>query len=133
MTIRNNVVLMSGRTASAQLLKDYVIEWLRQNFPEPGSKVITEHQFTPYRRWRFDVAVTPAKVGIEFQGAVFTGGHHTRGPGYVDDARKMLAAGAYGWMVLYIPVTLLREELQDTMNNLEAAIICRMDYITRAK
>lgn len=131
--VRNNVIQMSGRTASAQMLKDYVIDWLRRNFPEPGSKVVTEHQFSPHRKWRFDVAVTPAKVGIEFMGAVFTEGHHTRGVGYVDDCRKTLSAGAQGWMVIPIPITLLREELQQTIHDLEATIICRMDYVNRAR
>ena len=131
--LKNNVVQMSGRTASAQMLKDYVIAWLRQNFPEPGSKVVTELRFAPNHKWQFDVAITPAKVGIEFMGAVFVGGHHTRGLGYVDDCRKVLCAGAYGWMVIPIPIALLRDDLKQTLHDLEATIICRNDYVFAAR
>jgi hypothetical protein len=131
--VRNNIIQMSGRTASPQMLKDYVIDKLQEWFPEPGSKVVVEHQFHPHRKWRFDVAITPAKVALEFQGAVWTGGHHTRGPGYVDDARKMLAAAAHGWMVLYLPIPLLRDDMEPTLHDLEAAILCRLEYVLRAR
>ena len=50
--------------------------------------------------WRFDVAIPTKKIAIEFEGAVFTHGRHTRGLGYISDIHKYNAATVNGWKVI---------------------------------
>lgn len=66
------------------------------NLPE----AVTEYRFHPSRRWRFDYAYPAHKVAIEVEGAVWAGGRHTRGAGYLADCEKYNAAQLLGWIVL---------------------------------
>lgn len=52
------------------------------------------------RKWRFDFADIERKVGVELNGAVFTGGRHTLGAGTLGDYEKLNAAVCQGWRVL---------------------------------
>lgn len=70
---------------------------------------ITEFQFNPDRKWRFDVYVTnekevdyfyPHKIGIEFNGGQWSNGRHVRGMGYANDLDKINAAQCGGYKVL---------------------------------
>jgi len=63
-------------------------------------QAVTEYQFAPPRRWRFDVAIPNEKIAIELEGGIFTGGRHTRGVGFLNDMEKYNAATALGWRVL---------------------------------
>lgn len=54
------------------------------------------------RRWRFDAAWPDRKVALEVQGAVFSGGRHSRGAGMRRDYEKHNAAVVAGWTVLYV-------------------------------
>lgn len=65
---------------------------------------VPELEFHPVRKWRWDLAWgEPYLVAMERQGATWTGGHHTRGQGYEDDARKLVEGQLLGWLV--VPVT----------------------------
>ena len=48
-----------------------------------------EYKFLHDRRFRFDIALPKHKIAVEFEGGVFTGGRHTRGKGYSNDAKKL--------------------------------------------
>ncbi|MBU9316557.1 endonuclease domain-containing protein [Burkholderia multivorans] len=63
--------------------------------PEP----VREHRFHPVRRFRFDFAWPHAKVAVEIEGGVWTGGRHTRGDGFESDAHKYNLAALDGWRV----------------------------------
>jgi len=65
---------------------------VRDNFTE-------EYRFHPLRKWRFDRADVKRKVAFEFEGAVWTGGRHTRGPGFIKDCEKYNQATTLGWRV----------------------------------
>jgi very-short-patch-repair endonuclease len=65
-----------------------------------GQELIEEHKFHDTRKWRFDFAHEEAKVAIEIEGAVWTGGRHTRGSGYVKDCEKYNEATFSGWAVI---------------------------------
>lgn len=68
-----------------------------------------EFRFHPVRKWRFDFAWPEKKVAIEIEGAVWTGGRHTRGAGYVKDCEKYNAAAELGWVVLRYTTTDLKK------------------------
>ncbi len=59
-----------------------------------------EYRFIKDRRFRFDVAIPGHKIAVEFEGGVFTNGRHTRGAGYVNDAKKYNLATMHGWKLL---------------------------------
>lgn len=75
-----------------------------------------ELRFDPIRRWRFDFAIPSHKVAIEIDGGVWTGGHHTRGQGFLDDCEKLNAAACAGWRVLrFVPAQVFNGQLFDTV------------------
>lgn len=64
----------------------------------------------PEREWRFaksegrnfriDYAWPTLKVGLEVDGAIWTGGRHTRGAGWLKDTEKLNLAASMGWRML---------------------------------
>ena len=63
-----------------------------------------EFRFSRKRFWRFDFAHLPAKLAVEIDGGVYSGGRHVRGKGFENDAEKLNAAVIEGWRVLrYLP------------------------------
>lgn len=67
-----------------------------------------EHRFSPPRRWRFDYAWPAARLALEVEGGVWTGGRHTRGSGFVRDLEKYNRATVLGWRVLRVTPRELR-------------------------
>lgn len=63
---------------------------------------VTEHQFHPDRKWRFDFAWLEQKVALEVEGGMWTAGRHSRGSGVVKDIEKYNAAVLLGWRVLRV-------------------------------
>lgn len=61
---------------------------------------VPEYVFHPDRLWRMDYAWPDHKVFLEVEGGAYTGGRHTRGPGFVEDMRKYNAACELGWRQL---------------------------------
>ena len=61
-----------------------------------------EYRFHPDRKWRFDFAWPEARIAYEIEGAVWTGGRHTRGSGFIKDAEKYNHAAALDWLVFRI-------------------------------
>lgn len=65
--------------------------------PEP----VPEHPFAqPVRDWKFDAAFIEQRIAVEFDGAVWSRGRHTRGAGFLADADKFNEAQIRGWIVL---------------------------------
>ncbi len=61
---------------------------------------VAEFKFHPTRKWRADFAIPGAKILIEVDGGVFSGGRHTRGAGFIKDQEKLNAAACLGYRVL---------------------------------
>ena len=74
----------------------YIEFILKKYFPE----FVKEHKFNQVRKWRFDYAIVNHKIGIEFEGAVWANGRHTRGRGYIKDIEKYNAAIFDGWTLI---------------------------------
>jgi very-short-patch-repair endonuclease len=72
-------------------------------------KYETEYKFDSKRKWRFDYCIPDKRVAIEYEGAVFTGGAHTRGMGYSNNCEKYNAAAIQGWKVLRYTVKSMRK------------------------
>ena len=83
---------------------------------------IYEFRFDPRRRWAFDVAYPDQKIYIEFEGGVWTGGRHTRGTGFIEDAWKSNQAAVYGWRGLRFTYSMLRENLAQCRDMLFAIL-----------
>lgn len=62
--------------------------------PEP------EYKFHPVRKWRLDFAWPSLRLAVEIEGAVWTGGRHTRGSGFLADIDKYNALASMGWRLL---------------------------------
>lgn len=58
------------------------------------------HEYAHRRDWRFDFAWPAQKVALEIEGGTWTGGRHTRGKGFEEDAAKYAEAAIQGWKVL---------------------------------
>ena len=79
-------------------------------------KPVAEFRFHTTRKWRFDFAFVDDRVALEVEGAIWTGGRHTRGKGFTNDMIKYNAAGAMGWIVLRCqPSDLLRTATIETI------------------
>ena len=65
---------------------------------------VAEYKFHQVRKWRADFAIPSAKILIEVEGGVFTGGRHTRGAGMIADMCKYNTAATMGYFVLrFVP------------------------------
>jgi very-short-patch-repair endonuclease len=79
----------------------------RSGLPIP----VQEHRFHAVRKWRFDWAWPEAKVALEVEGGVWTGGRHTRASGFIGDIEKYNEATIAGWRVLRcVPSRLVSSE-----------------------
>jgi very-short-patch-repair endonuclease len=72
-----------------------------------GPALAMEFRFHPSRRWRFDRALPSARVAIELEGGIWSGGRHTRGTGFEGDCEKYNAAQLLGWTVFRLTGRLL--------------------------
>ena len=59
-----------------------------------------EYKFLHDRRFKFDIAIPGQKIAVEFEGGIFSGGRHTRGKGYANDAKKYNLATMHEWKLL---------------------------------
>jgi very-short-patch-repair endonuclease len=64
-----------------------------------GLNPTPEYRFSPHRRWRADFAFPEQKVLVEFEGATWIQGRHTRGKGFEDDCQKYAIAALLGYQV----------------------------------
>jgi len=76
-----------------------------------------EYQFHPTRKFRLDYAWVDAKVGLEVDGGIWTGGAHGRGTGITRDQEKTNLAAGLGWRILRCtPSKLMADETLDHIN-----------------
>lgn len=61
---------------------------------------VEEFKFHPTRKWRFDIAWPEKQIAVEYEGATWIAGRHTRGSGFAKDCEKYNSAVCLGWKVL---------------------------------
>ena len=76
---------------------DIFVEYAKRTL---GVMPVKEFLFHPTRKWRFDYAFVEAKVALEVEGGVHTGGRHIRPRGFLGDMEKYNTAATLGWLVL---------------------------------
>lgn len=67
-----------------------------------------EYRFDPSRRWRADFYIAPSLL-VEVEGGTWSGGRHTSGVGYRNDAIKYNAAVLKGFRVLRFTADMVRD------------------------
>ncbi len=81
-------------------------EQLRQaKIPAPTA----EFRFHPARKWRADFAWVSARLLLEVEGGVWTGGRHVSGSGFTKDMEKYNAATLLGYRILRVTPKQLTE------------------------
>jgi very-short-patch-repair endonuclease len=70
-----------------------------------------EYAFAPKRKWRFDFAFPVSKVAVEIEGGTWSGGRHSRGPGFEADCFKYSEAAALGWRVIRVTTEMVSSSL----------------------
>ena len=73
---------------------------LSAQMDDAGLIYTSEYRFHPVRKWRIDFAFQDAKLAVEVEGAVWSGGRHTRGGGFEADCDKYNALTLAGWRLL---------------------------------
>ena len=72
------------------------------------------------KNWRIDFAWPAVKLAVEVEGGTFSGGRHTRGAGFDEDAAKYNTLTLMGWRVLRFTTTSIRAGV--ALKTVEAAL-----------
>ena len=83
-----------------------------------GDMVVYELRFDKKRRFRFDIAIPDAKIGIEYEGLNSEKSGHTTLVGYSSDTEKYNLAAEQGWRVYRYTVL----NYQNVINDIEKAL-----------
>ena len=76
-----------------------------------------EYRFHPVRKYRFDWAWPDARLALEVEGGVWSGGAHGRGTGIVRDMAKSTLAAEEGWRIIRVtPSNLATEATMDSIH-----------------
>ena len=95
--------------------------------PEPER----EYRFAPPRRYRADFAYPAKRLLIEVEGGVWTGGRHSRGAGFTEDAKKYNLAAAMGFRVLRFTGEMIKSGLAIT--TIERVLMGENDVETKTR
>jgi very-short-patch-repair endonuclease len=88
-----------------------------------GPELVIEYRFHAARQWRADYAHIGARVLIELEGGVWSGGRHNRGQGYINDCQKYNAATALGWSVFRLATGMIAvDNVQPIINHINKRI-----------
>lgn len=90
------------KTSSLEAAFDYYWRVLE------GPALEAEYRFDTERKFRLDFAHLQTKVGIECDGATWTGGRHSTGKGYTNDCIKLNLATALGWRIFRLTSDMLK-------------------------
>ena len=96
-----SVDYMPDEAAMRYLIQERMIDVFCQVArKEVGVEPVKEYQFHAQRKWRFDYAFVEAKIALEVEGGVHTGGRHIRPKGFLGDMEKYNTAATLGWRLL---------------------------------
>ena len=81
------------------------VQCLAAGLPVP----VKELRFAPPRRFRFDYAWPEHLLACECDGAIWTGGRHSRGSGIESDCEKFNLALEHGWRVARVTTGMVKD------------------------
>lgn len=93
---------------------DFLLRKFASDLPAP----LEEHVFAPSRRFRFDRCWPDARVAVELDGGVMSGGRHVRPLGFTEDCVKLNLAACGGWAVLRFTSEMLVKDPQNCLAQL---------------
>ena len=76
------------------------IVFITKHLRNQGIEHVTEHKFLNNRKFRFDVAILPLKIAIEYEGLMSEKSGHTTLVGFTKNTEKYNLAVIYGWKLL---------------------------------
>jgi hypothetical protein len=97
---RNERGVMWPTQAMSALERQFLNCWQYHNGPDLERETAFDLEAGGTRRWRADFVHRETMLLIEIEGGAWSGGRHTRGKGFVEDAEKYLRAWQVGWNVL---------------------------------
>lgn len=102
-----------------ELVAEFRQVWRGLNGPD----LVEEYPFHSARRWRADFAHLDARVIIEIDGGVWSGGRHTRGGGFIEDCAKLNAAAVSGWTVFRLATGMMTvDNVQPIINHINSRL-----------
>jgi very-short-patch-repair endonuclease len=97
---RNERGVMWPTQAMSTLERQFLNCWQHQNGPDLERETAFDREAGGNRGWRADFVHRQTMTMIEIEGGAWSGGRHTRGSGFIEDATKYLRAWELGWNVL---------------------------------
>ncbi|CAB4163269.1 hypothetical protein UFOVP806_6 [uncultured Caudovirales phage] len=97
---RNERGVMWPTQAMSGLERQFLNCWQHHHGPDLEREVAFDREAGGKRNWRADFVHRPSMLLIEVEGGAWSGGRHTRGKGFCEDAAKYLRAFELGWHVL---------------------------------
>jgi hypothetical protein len=98
--------------------KGYIHDQLGWWCKDKGYNLLTEHQFHPYRKFRFDWAIKELMIAFEYHGLNSAKSGHTTMGGFTKDADKANLAQAEGWKVLVFTLKNYKTVIQTLEKNI---------------
>ena len=86
---------------------------------EQGLKFDKEFRFNKNRRWRADYFMPEIKTLLEIDGAVWNGGRHVRGQGFINDCEKLNSASILGYTVLRYSTDTIQKSPQQIVKDIQ--------------
>lgn len=112
-------------TAEMKKERDYATPIIAYSLSKGYPVPVSEYRFAPPRKWLFDFAWVDAKIALEIEGGVWSGGRHTRPKGFLGDIEKYNAAALAGWRLIRItPEQLTAGDLFPILDTLFGAKPC---------
>ena len=74
--------------------------WLAHNGPTP---MIKEYKFNNKRKWRVDFYNPLARIAVEIEGGIWSGGRHIRPAGFIKDIEKYNSLSSFGILLFRVP------------------------------
>lgn len=101
---------MWPKETMSTLERKFLDVWQWLNGPDLERETLFDLEAGGGRKWRADFVHRSTKTMIEIEGGAWTGGRHTRGTGFTEDATKYLRAWELGWGVVRLTEKQITEQ-----------------------
>ena len=102
-------IIYSAQLAQRAYYMSKLEELFAAQLERADVKFERELMLIPGRRFRFDFVFAEHNLVAEIEGAIWTGGRHTSGAGFLKDCEKYNLLVEHGWQLLRFPTNLVRD------------------------